>query len=133
MNEDDHPTLFGDDRERPEDIARRLARGEHPSTSKMAAKEMASRDRLGEMCGRALHALESFVRVTGRSPTACELEANRLISDGRIRKRLNDLRLKNLAHKTGKRKCRETGRMAYTWAPGPRPEEETWQESTRSS
>ena len=90
---------------------RRLARTSHPDTSHEAAKEVA-----GKLGGTSRFAFLWLRRYPGN--TASELEYKATISDGRIRKRLNDLRLKGRAYKGEKRKCRVTGRMAYTWYPG---------------
>ena len=86
-----------------------LARTEHPDTSKEAAKDVV--DKLPGSMAKALFALR------GRpGSTASELDQLRSWGgEGSIRKRLNDLKLKGEARKGDKRKCRVTGKMAYTW------------------
>ena len=83
------------------------ARKDHPDTSHEAAKNI----KLGKDMRFALDAISAH---PGR--TAGELDyLFRCTTGGKIRKRLNDLRLVGKARKGEKRKCSITGRTAYTW------------------
>lgn len=94
----------------PDALDRLLARRKDPETSKQAARHVSKT--LGARMEAALALLKS---MPGK--TACEIEHAALVSDGRYRKRLNDLRLRGLARKGRTRKCTITGRNAATWWP----------------
>lgn len=49
--------------------------------------------------------------------TAAELEAVSGLHDGKVRKRLNDLRRAGWAHSGTPRRCQVSGKMAQTWRP----------------
>ena len=85
-------------------------RATHPETSLEAAAHMGN---------HASHAEQEAYEALTRWPshTAQEIEKKEGVSDGRIRKRLADLRRKGRAQTGQKRKCRVTGRSAYEWMP----------------
>jgi hypothetical protein len=84
------------------------ARPTHPATSMEAAEKMAPK--MGPVTNWALEALRCLPGAT-----ASELESFHEVKDGRLRKRLSDLRAKGLARVVGKRKCRITGMNAQIW------------------
>ena len=92
---------------------RELRRREHPGTSHEAAEHMVHTGKLGKMMAEALRLLRAY---PGR--TAAEIEHAAGVSDGRVRKRLNDLKKKGLASVSGARKCAVTKRNAQVWFPG---------------
>lgn len=49
--------------------------------------------------------------------TAAELEEISGLLDGKVRKRLNDLRRAGWAHSGAPRRCLVSGKMAQTWRP----------------
>ena len=103
-----HPGLF----DKPPHGSKELARTEDPGTSKKAAEEMVASGSLGR---RTVEALNHLKHTPGS--TATELETRAGVSDGRYRKRLNDLRKRGHAKTVGTRKCRVTGRAAQVWYP----------------
>jgi hypothetical protein len=88
----------------------RLARRNDPDTSQQAAAEVVEEGVVARMAATAISCLQRWP-----DSTASELEAATGLLDGKIRKRLNDLRRLGRAEKSGQRPCRVTGRMAYTW------------------
>ena len=102
-----------------DDLPKRLSRRDDPDTSKKAAAEITATT-LGEKKRQALRLIEQHPGKTSK-----ELESFSGHGDGEVRKRLNDLRIVDRAHKGPKRKCEVTGRSAYTWLPGPNPEKPT--------
>jgi hypothetical protein len=91
---------------------RTLARACDPDTSHQAATEMALSGALGRM---ARIAWDLLVEYPGA--TASELEEVSSLGDGKIRKRLNDLRKEGWAYNQDARRCLITGKMAQTWWP----------------
>lgn len=108
-------TFFGDWSQR-ELTPNQLARSSHPDTSHKAAAEIVDSGKLQH----AMKTAEQWLRQMPHS-TASELEEASGLTDGKIRKRLNDLKKVGLAEKGEKRRCRVTGRMAYTWIPSNKP------------
>ena len=89
-----------------------LARADDPDTSYQAASEMALSGALARM---ARIAWDLLVEYPGA--TASELEEVSNFGDGKIRKRLNDLRKEGWAYNQDPRRCLITGKMAQTWWP----------------
>jgi hypothetical protein len=87
-----------------------LARPEHPVTSHQAAAEVVEDGTVGRMCEIARSLLRSH---PGR--TAAELEQLSGYGDGKVRKRLNDLRQEGHAKNGEPKRCSVTGKMAQTW------------------
>lgn len=112
-------TLFGDlaGAASPETIpdhgsypGKELHRRSDPETSKLAAVDLASSGQRERMAEIALGLVEAN---PGR--TAAELEALSGLTDGKVRKRLNDLWHKGRIEKGEARKCSVTGKSAQTW------------------
>ena len=89
-----------------------LSRREDPGTSKQAAWALWASGKLGKMVTRAA----SIVKWHPGS-TASELDDYAGVTDGAIRKRLNDAKKLGLIKQEGTRKCRVTGRNAILWWP----------------
>ena len=98
----------------------KLARKGDPDTSHMGAQSFdQERDKI--------LALDALARWPGLTARELEEQFRDGGLDGKIRKRLNDLKQDGVAHKEEKRQCAITGRVAYTWYPGP-PEYEEGEE-----
>lgn len=89
-----------------------LHRPSDSPTSVAAAKEMVRSGAAGHMCHVALKHL-----LARPGSTAAELEEYSGLTDGKIRKRLNDLRKQGLAVTGMPRRCAVTGKTAQTWKP----------------
>lgn len=97
------------------DPSKQMARRADPGTSHQAARYMVDSGKLGEHCMIAL----GLVKMNP-GKTASELDAIAGSHEGKIRKRLNDLRDKGWAENGPSRRCARTGRMAQTWRPARR-------------
>lgn len=95
-----------------------IARTSDPVTSHDAAAQVTDGGERQRMMRVAADGLLLWPGLTAK-----ELEAKLGYSDGAIRKRLNDLRLKGEAHTGPARKCTLTGKLAMTWHPGPAPKD----------
>lgn len=91
---------------------RRLARKTDPSTSHEAARDLVSSGTLSRRINLALSVL-----VAHPGSTARELDRHANVTDGAVRKRLNDLRKHRLAETRGSRLCEVTGKTAQLWYP----------------
>jgi len=89
-----------------------LSRGDDPDTSHQAASEMCASGALGRM---ARIAWDLLVEYPGAK--ASEREEVSSFGDGKIRKRLNDLRRAGWASARDPRRCLITGKLAQTWWP----------------
>lgn len=88
------------------------ARRSDPLTSRIAARDITEGGARAQMTQKALH----LVRMNPGS-TANELEWTICVSDGRIRKRLNDLLKDGLVRRGEPKRCSVTGRLGVTWHP----------------
>jgi hypothetical protein len=91
---------------------KQLHRSSDPETSRMAAGEVLEEGTVARMCKVALDLL-----LQHPGQTAAELEQLSGLTDGKIRKRLNDLRhrVPPLARTGPDRRCAVTGKLAQTW------------------
>lgn len=89
-----------------------LSRRDDPATSHQAATELVE----GGEHGRMMNIARDVLRANPGN-TANELEQMAGQQNGAVRKRLNDLRHKGKAEKSGERKCRITGKTAELWWP----------------
>ena len=87
-----------------------MQRTSDPDTSFLAAEFMASSGKV--RADRAL-ALEAVRQYPHR--TASELEALVGVRDGKIRKRLAEMRTLGFVVADGRKKCSVTGRICQTW------------------
>jgi len=87
-----------------------ISRSTDPLTSSEAAEHI---DSTGKRQANKQFALD-LLRANPHS-TASELDAMVGSGEGKVRKRLGDLREDGLAKTTGTRQCRVTGRNAQTW------------------
>ena len=87
-----------------------IARDTDPATSHQAASEFAQDGTRSNMMEVAYELIKS-----NPGKTAAELEQLSGLGDGKVRKRLNDLRHDHRAQTGEPRKCSVTGKKAQTW------------------
>ena len=87
-----------------------LSRSEDPDTSDLAAQHIVG---AGKHAAAMMFAHEILSEHEGC--TASELDRHAQSREGKVRKRLNDLKKIGMAYKGRKRRCSITQRMAYTW------------------
>ena len=95
---------------------RELARSDDPPTSHLAAEQII--ESLGDHMHRAYELL-----CGNPGSTAAELDFINASPDGKVRKRLNDLRKVGLAFTDGTKRCAVSGRTSYRWFPRRRHEQ----------
>lgn len=83
-----------------------------PEEQTTMAADMGITGSLGQASRRAWDLL-----VEHPGATAAELEAISGLHDGKVRKRLSDLRRAGWAHSGAPRRCLVSGKMAQTWRP----------------